>query len=161
MPENIGIVIKTEPNDYAQVLLDRKSACGGCESSGSGCHSCLASANKIQSRVVNKIGAKVGDVVKIQLSFGSLSTGAAVLYLVPVIGMLCGAFAGPWLVNLLNIAEVSGSILGALCGLVFGFIIVIFIDRSSRMRKKITPTVTEIVTPGIGLSNVNKASCCT
>jgi hypothetical protein len=74
--------------------------------------------------------------------------------------MLCGAFAGPWLVNLLNIAEVSGSILGAVCGLVFGFIIVIFIDRSPGMRKKITPIVTEIVTPGIGLSVLNKPSCC-
>lgn len=160
MAENIGIVIKTEPNDFAQVLLDRKSACGGCESSGSECHSCLASANKLQSRVVNKIGANVGDVVKIHLSFGSLSTGAATLYLLPVIGMLCGAFAGPWLVNLLNIAEGSGSILGASGGLIFGFIVVIFIDRSPGMRKKITPTVTEIVTPGMALSGVNKASCC-
>ena len=159
MPENIGIVIKTEPNDYAQVLLDRKNACGGCESSGGDCHSCLASANKMQSRVVNTIGANVGDVVKIQLSFGSLSTGAAILYLLPVIGMLCGAFAGSWLDELLNIAEMTGSILGAVCGLGFGFIIVIFIDRSPGMRKKITPTVTEIVTPMIGMPAIHKTSC--
>ncbi len=159
MPENIGIVVKTEPNGYAQVLLDRKSACGGCQSTGSGCHSCLANANKMQSRVVNASGANIGDVVKIQLSFGRLSAGAAILYLLPVIGMLCGAFAGPWLVNLLNIAEVSGSILGALGGLVFGFIIVIFIDRSPGIQKKITPTITEIVTPMIGIPATHKTSC--
>jgi sigma-E factor negative regulatory protein RseC len=160
MAENIGIVIKTEANDFAQVLLDRKSGCGGCQTTGSGCHSCLAGADKIQSRVVNAIGADIGDVVKVHLSFGSLSAGAAILYLLPVFGMLCGAFTGPWLANLLNIAEMPGSIFGAIFGLVFGFIIVILIDHSPQMRKKITPTITEIVTRGMGVPGVNKASCC-
>ncbi|MCG6911672.1 MAG: SoxR reducing system RseC family protein [Deltaproteobacteria bacterium] len=160
MPENIGIVIKTEPNEYAQVLLDRKNACGGCESSGTECHSCLAGAKKIQSRAVNRVGAKVGDVVKLQLSFGILSAGAAILYLLPIVAMLCGAFAGHWLAEWSNMAEVTASILGAVCGLVFGFVIVIFIDRSPGMRNKITPTITEIVTPDIRMTGVNKASCC-
>ena len=159
MPENIGIVIKTEKNDFAQVLLDRKSACGGCQSTGSGCHSCLASANKIQSRVINTVGANVGDVVKIQLSFESLSTGAAILYLLPIMAMLCGAFAGSWLTELLNISEMLGSILGALCGLVFGFIIVTLIDRRPDMRRKITPVITDIVKPYIGMSVTNKTYC--
>jgi sigma-E factor negative regulatory protein RseC len=159
MPENVGIVIKTEPNGTAQVLLDRKSACGGCQSVGSGCHSCLASANKMQSRVINVVGANIGDVVKIKLSFGSLSAGAAILYLLPVIGMLCGAFTGPWLTELLNISEMLGSILGAMGGLVFGFIIVILIDRSPGMRRKITPVITDIVKPYIGMSATNKAYC--
>ena len=159
MPENIGVVIKTEPNGTAQVLLDRKSACGGCQSTGSGCHSCLASTNKMQSRVINAAGANIGDVVKIQLSFGSLSAGAAILYLLPVVGMLCGAFAGPWLAGWLNITEVPSSILGTMGGLVLGFIIVIFIGRSPGMQKKITPTITEIVTPMIGMPATYKTSC--
>ncbi|MEJ2096378.1 MAG: SoxR reducing system RseC family protein [Deltaproteobacteria bacterium] len=159
MPENIGIVVKIEPNGYAQVLLDRKSACGGCQSTGSGCHSCLANANKMQSRVVNASGANIGDVVKIQLSFGSLSAGAAILYLLPVIGMLCGAFAGAWLVTWLDISSVLGSIIGALCGLVLGFTVVSFIDRSPGIQKKITPTITEVVTPMIGIPATHKTSC--
>ena len=159
MAENIGIVIKTEPNGTAQVLLDRKSACGGCQTTGGGCHSCLASANKMQSRAVNAAGAKMGDVVKIQLSFGILSAGAAVLYILPIMAMLCGAFAGTWLAELLNITEMMGSILGAMCGLVFGFIIVILIDRSPGMRRRITPVITDIVTPYIGMSVTNKTYC--
>ena len=159
MPENIGIVIKTEPNGTAQVLLDRKSACGGCQSTGGGCHGCLAGANKMQSRVINAVGANVGDVVKIQLSFGSLSAGAAILHLLPVIGMLCGAFTGPWLTELLNISEMLGSILGTMCGLVFGFIIVILVDHSRGMRRRFTPVITDIVTPYIGMLVTNKAYC--
>jgi sigma-E factor negative regulatory protein RseC len=110
----------------------------------------------MQSRVINAVGANVGEVVKIKLSFGSLSAGAAILYLLPVIGMLCGAFVGPWLTELLNIAEMLTSILGAMCGLVFGFIIVIFIDRSPGMRRRITPVITDIVTPYLGMSVTNK-----
>ena len=159
MPENIGIVIKTEENDYAHVLLDRKSACGGCQSTGSGCQSCLANTKKMQSRVINAVGANVGDVVKIQLSFGSLSTGAAILYLLPIIVMLCGAFAGSWLVTWLDINSVLGSIIGALFGLVLGFTVVSVIDRSPGMRKRITPIITEIVTPMIGIPKTHKTFC--
>ena len=36
MAENIGIVIKTESGTYAQVVTDRKSACGGCQSTSGG-----------------------------------------------------------------------------------------------------------------------------
>jgi sigma-E factor negative regulatory protein RseC len=159
MAENIGTIIKTEPKGYAQVLLYRKSACGGCQSTGSGCQSCLANTNKMQSRVVNAVGANVGDVVKIQLSFGSLSAGAAILYLLPIIVMLCGAFAGSWLVTWLDINSMLGSIIGALCGLVVGFTVVSFIDRSPGMRKRITPIITEIVTPMIGIPTTYKTSC--
>jgi sigma-E factor negative regulatory protein RseC len=113
----------------------------------------------MQSRVINTIGANVGDVVKIQLSFGSLSAGAAILYLLPVIGMLCGAFVEPWLTEFLNISEMLGSILGAMCGLVFGFIIVILVDHSRGMRRRFTPVITDIVTPYIGMSVTNKAYC--
>ena len=104
-------------------------------------------------------GGKVSDVVKIQFSFGSLTAGAAILYLLPVIGMLCGAFTEPWLTELLNISEMLGSILGAMCGLVFGLIIVILIDHSPGMRRRFTPVITDIVTPYIGMLVTNKAYC--
>ena len=62
MAENIGIVIKAEADNHAQVVVDRKGACGGCQPTGGGCRSCLASA-KIQSRVANPVNAKAGDLV--------------------------------------------------------------------------------------------------
>jgi sigma-E factor negative regulatory protein RseC len=150
MSENIGILMKKESNGFAQVVLDRKSGCGGCRTTGSGCHTCLASANKMQVRVTNAIGANVGDLVKVQLSFGVLSAGAAILYLLPVAGMLCGAFVGGfWLTGWLHIAEMTGSILGAVCGLALGFAAVISVDRSPGFRARITPDIKEVVRPGI------------
>jgi Cu+-exporting ATPase len=76
-----------------------------------------------------------------------------------VVGMLCGAFAGPLLAELLNLAEATGSILGAMCGLVLGFVIVILMDRSPGIQKKITPAITEIVTPITGIRATHKTSC--
>jgi positive regulator of sigma E activity len=36
MAEHIGIVVKTESSDFAQVVTDRKGACGGCQSNPDG-----------------------------------------------------------------------------------------------------------------------------
>ena len=84
MAENIGIVIKAEADNHAQVVVDRKGACGGCRPTGGGCRSCLASA-KIQSRVANPVNAKTGDLVKIHISSANLFSSAAILYLIPVL----------------------------------------------------------------------------
>jgi sigma-E factor negative regulatory protein RseC len=151
MAENIGIVLKTEANDTAEVLLDRHSGCSGCQSIDGGCSSCRTSAQKMQSRVANPVGARVGDVVKIRLSSGSLFAGAAILYLIPMVCLLAGAFAGSWLSAMLNITELPGSILGAVCGLMLGFALVALIDRSAGIRARLTPTIIAIVTPIIGV----------
>jgi sigma-E factor negative regulatory protein RseC len=153
MAENIGIVVKTELNDYAQVLLGRKSACGGCQPTGGGCRSCLTSANKMQSRVANPLGARAGDLVKVGLSSRNLFIGAAILYLIPIGSLLVGAFTGSWVASTLDMAEMLGSIVGVICGLVLGFVAVALIDRSSGIRSRITPVITGIVTPNIGLPN--------
>ena len=46
------------------------------------------------SEAANPVCAKVGDLVKLHLASSSLFTGAAILYLLPVLGLLAGAFAG-------------------------------------------------------------------
>ncbi|MBT8358641.1 MAG: SoxR reducing system RseC family protein [Deltaproteobacteria bacterium] len=153
MAENIGIVIKAESGNYTQVVTDRKSACGGCQSTPGGCRSCLVSARMV-SRVANPVGAEVGDLVKIHLSSTNLATGAAILYLLPILGLLIGAFTGSWVSSLFPLTEIFGSIGGAIAGLVVGYAAVITLDRSPSLRRQITPTITSIVVP-----NVVKASC--
>jgi sigma-E factor negative regulatory protein RseC len=159
MAEHIGIVIKTEPGNYAQVVADRKGACGGCQSTPDGCRSCLASA-KIESRVANPVNAETGDLVKIHLSSTNLLTGAAILYLLPIIGMLIGAFAGVLVSTAFGMTEIIGSIGGAITGLIVGYAAVITLDRSPSIRRRMMPTITTIVTHNIGPPYVRKASCC-
>jgi sigma-E factor negative regulatory protein RseC len=159
MAEHIGIVIKTEPGNYAQVVADRKGACGGCQSTPGGCRSCLASA-KIESRVANPVNAETGDLVKIRLSSANLLTGAAILYLLPIVGILLGAFAGVLASTAFGLTEIIGSIGGAITGLIVGYTAVIALDRSPSIRRRIMPTITTIVAPNVGPPYVRKGSCC-
>ena len=159
MAEHIGIVIKTESSDFAQVVTDRKGACGGCQSNPDACRSCLTSA-KMESRVVNPVGAEPGDLVKVHLSSANLFTGAAILYLLPVFGLLLGAFTGVWVSPMYGLTEIIGSIGGAVVGLGIGYAAVIVLDRSPRIRRRITPTITTILTRKVGLPNAKKAPCC-
>ena len=159
MAEQIGIVIKTEPGNYAQVLADRKSSCGGCHSNPDACLSCLTSA-KIESRVANPVNAHAGDLVKIRLSSTNLLTGAAILYLLPIIGILLGAFAGVLVSTAFGLTQIIGSIGGAVTGLIVGYAAVITLDRNPSIRRRMMPTITTIVAHNVSTPYVKKASCC-
>jgi len=159
MAEHIGIVIKKESDRYAQVVTDRKGACGGCESTPHGCRSCLSSA-KMESRVANPLGAEPGDVVKISLSSTNLYTGAAILYLLPILGLALGAFTGVWTSTIFDFTEMFGSIGGAATGLGAGIAAVVVLDRSPRIRRRIMPTITAILRPAVGMPSFKDGSCC-
>lgn len=159
MADNIGIVIKTEADHFAQVVIDRKSACGGCQPTGGGCRSCLVSA-KIQSRIANPVSAKAGDLVKIHLSSANLFSGAAILYLIPILGLLIGAFTGVWASAALGLVDSFGSIGGALSGLAVGFTVMIILGRRPGIRQRIMPSITQIVAPSIGKLDMKKTPCC-
>lgn len=159
MAEHIGIVIKKESNRYVRVITDRKGACGGCHATAHGCRGCLTS-SKMESRVANPLGAEPGDLVKVHLSSRGLFTGAAILYLLPVLGLLSGAFTGTWAAAAYGVAESFGSVGGAVAGLAMGFVGVIALDRSPRVRSRIMPTITAIVKTKVGLPKIEKETCC-
>ena len=159
MAESIGIVVKTESNGYAQIVTDRKGACGGCQSTPIGCKSCLASA-KMESRVKNTAGAKTGDLVKLHISTSNLFKGAIILYLVPVFGLLIGSFGGVLAATFFHRYETFLAVAGAITGLVVGYAVVIAVDRSSYVRQRIIPNITSIVTSNVSIPHLEEASCC-
>jgi sigma-E factor negative regulatory protein RseC len=114
----------------------------------------------MESRVANPLGAQPGDLVKIHLSSVNLFTGAAILYLLPVLGLLLGAFTGVWASTTYGLTETIGSIGGAVVGLGTGVTAVILLDRSPRVRRRILPTITAILTPKVGVPDTKTASCC-
>ena len=145
MAEQIGIVIQTEPGGWARVLSDRKGACGGCHGDhGGGCRGCLTSA-KFESRVTNPVGAKAGDVVRISLRTEDLFKGAAVLYVLPVIALLIGAFAGAWIAGHIGWSASVGGVFGAFAGISAAAVLLIRVNRSKWARQRLTPTVLGVV----------------
>lgn len=159
MAEHIGLVIQTERTGLARVAADRKGACGGCDHRGGGCHGCLSEANRVESMAVNSVGAGVGDLVALKMTPSRLFSGVALLYLLPVLGLICGAFAGDWAIGPV------GAIIGAFSGLGIGYGFLIAVGRGETVRRRWMPTITRIISQGVKtrdgcVSTGPRASCC-
>ena len=143
MAERIGLVLHRLDNGMAEVVTDRKNACGGCEHSH-GCRSCLTSA-KMVATVKNPVGADQGDVVSIYLKETALWTGAVFLYIIPVLWLLAGAFVGASIGGNWEIGETGAAILVGLLGLALGFMMTMAVTRFSSFGPKLVPQITRIV----------------
>jgi sigma-E factor negative regulatory protein RseC len=146
MAEQIGIVVDNETNGLARVLTDRKGACSGCHTGPSKCRSCLTTSGKLESTVINPIGAGAGDVVRITIAQKDLFRGAALMYLLPIATLILGAVGGLWWGGTAGWGD-GASVIGGLVGLGLGFWAVIRLGRSRRFSSRMTPVITAVVTP--------------
>lgn len=116
MIEEYGTVIELKQDWVAVVKCGRNSACDHCPSSGA-----CKMGDDSETMLVdayNAIGAQNGDLVKIATSTKHFLQSSFMLYIVPIIGLLIGAFTGQ------VIAEKSGweiepSLLSALMAVFF------------------------------------------
>ena len=142
-----GIVTGIDKNGDAMVIMNRKNACGdgGCGSATTNnCKSCLSGA-KIQARALNPHHAEKGDIVAVSFSTSKILKGAAALYLIPVAGVLTGAFAGAGLHKILSLSETSASLIAGFIGLALGFYIVRLISAHMSTDEGMTPAISKII----------------
>ena len=116
MLEMRAIVIQVE-GDEASV---QPIGTGGC---GSGALTKLFCSNKPRHfKVSNKAFAKVGDEVQVSIPDGVLLRGAVKMYMLPLVLLLGGGFAGVSLAG-----DVAGrdvyAVAGAVLGLLLGFVL--------------------------------------
>ena len=141
-----GLVVSIEKNGWAKVVTEKKSACSSCGASHS-CHSSLSS-SKIETKVLNTANAREGDLVSINLSMGKVLKNAALIYLIPIAGLLSGAILSASLNVKLAISETGAAILFSLIGLCLGFCITIFISRLMSTKNRNAPIITHIIKQG-------------
>ena len=167
MAERIGIVLHSFDNGMAEVVTDRRNACGRCEHSH-GCRSCLTSA-KMVAMVRNPAGAGQGDVVSIYLKKSALWTGAVFLYIVPILWLMAGAFIGASFGRNWDMGETEAAILMGLLGLALGFMMARIISKSSSFGPKIVPRIVRVVEHAKakgehghhnGINTTPNAACC-
>jgi sigma-E factor negative regulatory protein RseC len=121
MIETRAIVIRVEGKE-ALVESTQGGGCGHCDSEngcGSGKLSQLFCTEPRRFRVLNESNAQVGAMVQVTLEEGVLLRSALLMYMLPLVFLLCGAVAGAhW-------AEDAGSevysAVGGFTGLVLGF----------------------------------------
>ncbi len=118
MIETRARVIETG-NGVAMVEAERQAGCGHCDTEkgcGKSAMSKLFCSNPRRFEVIDPVGTKVGDEVRIGVRDGALLKGSLAVYGVPMLALLAGALAG-------NAYGGDGAaVLGGAVGLVLGFL---------------------------------------
>ena len=116
MIEEYGTIVELKGREIAVVLCQKNSACAHCPSSGA-CQ--LGDDSKsMLVETFNVAGGRVGDRVKVVTTTKHFLQSSFMLYIVPIIGLLVGAFAGQWLGENLAIG-IDPSLLSAIFGVIF------------------------------------------
>jgi len=97
------------------------------------------------STVLNHAGADPGDLVVIHQKASSLWTGAFLLYLVPVFGLIIGAAIGSDMTAGDGVDDSTWAVIFGFCGLALGFLITFMIARSQGGRERFMPRISQVI----------------
>ena len=86
-----ALVLKTFPDDTAEISVQRKSACGG---NCSGCQGCDMRQNVITVTADNTAGARAGQMVTVEARTRLIFRYAIIVYIIPVLLLVLGYAAG-------------------------------------------------------------------
>lgn len=129
--EQLVRVKETYDDGTALVIHVRESACSGdCHK----CSGCGAAKEAVLITAENRIGARKGDLVKVESETGPVLKAATVLYMMPLV-----LFFGGYLIGaLMNIS-------GALCGclaFVLSVVLIVVYDRKVVRKANLGYTIT-------------------
>ena len=129
--EQLVRVKEAYPDGTAMVIHVRESACSGdCHK----CSGCGAAKEAVLFTADNPIGAKRGDLVKVESDTGTVLKAAVVLYVLPLVLFFLGYYIGDVLWSL-------GALIACL-GFVLDVVIIVIYDRKVVKKKNIGYTIT-------------------
>lgn len=143
MIEEFGTIVELKGKQVAVVLCQRHSACEHCPSSGA-----CQMGDDSKSMLVeafNPIGAKISDRVKVVTSTKHFLQSSFMLYIVPIIGLLIGAFIGQAIAGMTDVG-IDASLLSAILGVAFmaGTFLIIKVGTQALKREIFMPRIVEI-----------------
>jgi sigma-E factor negative regulatory protein RseC len=128
---------------YAMVELTRPGGgCGRCQEPGGCGGSVLGQVfgpGCRAFRLANTINARPGEKVLVRLGEGNMLRVALMVYLVPIVLLVAGAFAG------MALADAPGdqaALIGAGFGLFFGIVLIALFQARSRRGGRLQPVLT-------------------
>ena len=148
MAQKKGRVSRIEKDGWAMVITEKGDACSNCESAQF-CHS-LANCSRMETRVINRAKARVGDMVSISLSSKSILKSAMILYILPTVSLVAGALGGAGWHSHVGMGETGAAILFGFAGLILGFTTAGLISKHLTAGSKLTPVITRIIKPTEG-----------
>ncbi|MDY6935033.1 MAG: SoxR reducing system RseC family protein [Spirochaetota bacterium] len=137
-------VIREVIGNKALVILQRSTMCNACSNKGM-CRS-LGGGNDMEVEVLNTAGATKGDRVQISLESSSFLKMTFLVYIVPLLSLVLGAFVG---LNVIGShspdhAELF-SLLLAIIFFALAFIVISILSKSMGKRKKYMPEITKVI----------------
>ncbi len=129
--EQLVRVKEAYDNGTASVLLVRESACSG------DCHKCSGCGAAKETMIFtadNPIGARRGDLVKVESATGPVMKAAMVLYVIPLVLFFLGYYLG-------TLPGDFGA-LGGCLGFVLGIVLVVVYDRTVVRKSNLGYTIT-------------------
>lgn len=139
---NTGIIVETLDHSIAKLKMKQHSACAECGK----CHT-ESESKDLLVEVDNTVGAKIGDLVEVDLEAANVLQAAAIAYLIPLASLLIGVIVT---YQILDSISYNGSkeILSSLVGVVtmaISYVIIRINDNKFKQSKKYMPIVTNIV----------------
>lgn len=123
-------------NDYAEISVPRKSACGhDCEE----CAGCGVTGAAVKAKALNPIGAKPGQKVVVESSTQKMLGIVAYVYLIPVVLFILG-----YLAMVVLGAGVALQYSVAIAGFVLGIVFAILYDRRLKAQGGLVFTVVRL-----------------
>lgn len=144
MQEEIATIIETR-GTMAKVRVQSSSSCTQCPSRSS-CRSLGEGVREVE--VINRVGAKVGQRVKIGVSPKALLKASFILYIIPILALLVGATLGASFSSVNK--EIWSVSLGA--GFLIGtFLSIKVLGRFFNLKNEYLPTTTGILNRTSGI----------
>lgn len=131
----------------AWVETRRSSVCGACSASkgcGTGVMARYFAGRVAKVKALNPNAGAVGDTVTVGLHEGALLAVSALMYLLPLLLLLCGALVAEFLARRIEVSSEPLAIAGGLFGLLMGFVLARRASRRLEHKPRYQPIILRV-----------------
>jgi len=143
MPTEKGVIEKAD-KEKAFVRVQKNSACAHCGSRGM-CQ--IDNEREMVVEVENRLGARQGDQVEVMVPTGSFMKISLMVYMLPVLAFMFGAFMGDNLASRLSLNPSLAAIMGGTGLMVIFFYLLKKLDKTISRKKRYMPRIIRILGP--------------
>jgi sigma-E factor negative regulatory protein RseC len=134
-------IIQEIKRHKATVRIQQTSACAQCQSRAS----CDVSKRDMLIEVSNDLHAKEGDCVEISVPEGTVLKLSLLIYIMPIVALIFGAFLGAAIAPPLQVNATAASILGGGCSMGMVYVVLRQLNKKAESSNRYFPQMIRIV----------------